>query len=84
MLYKHSRIFNLFLVVFFTILTFTLLYPVWEVFVGSFMTLGDYARIPIKVLPIKPHLNNYRSRLRKNLLSPYEHSICNYFWNNTH
>jgi putative aldouronate transport system permease protein len=76
MLYKHSRIFNLFLVVFFTILTFTLLYPVWEVFVGSFMTLGDYARIPIKVLPIKPHLNNYRSLFaEKNLLTPLMNTL---------
>ncbi len=71
MIDKHSKPFTIFLIVFFLILTLVLLYPVWDVFVGSFMTIGDYSRLPLKIIPIHPHLYNYTSLFReKNMIQP--------------
>ena len=71
MLNKHTKTFTVFLFVLFTVLAITLLYPVWDVFVGSFMSLGDYARVPVKLIPLNPHLDNYRSLfIVKDMLTP--------------
>lgn len=76
MLHKHSKAFNAFLFLLFACLTITMLYPVWEVFVGSFMSLGNYARLPVKLFPIDPNLDAYRSLFaEKNLITPLMNTL---------
>lgn len=76
MLHKHSKAFNIFLFVLFTILAITMLYPVWEVFVGSFMSLADYAKLPIKIIPINPNLDAYTSLFaEKDMITPLMNTL---------
>lgn len=76
LLFKHSLPFNIFLVVLFTVLVVTMFYPVWDVFVGSFMSLGNYAKMPIKLYPIDPSFSAYISLFaQRNLTTPLMNTL---------
>ena len=63
-------------IVFFAVLCFVTLYPVWSTFVGSFMPMSEYASSPIKLWPKSFQLNAYESLLMdKDILTPMANSL---------
>lgn len=73
---RPARSITVFNLIFFCLLCFVTLYPVWSTFVGSVMPMSEYASSPIKVWPQTWEFGAYKSLLaEKDILTPLTNSV---------